>query len=84
MLNAVLRHGVIVPLQPLPPEWKEGDALEVARAHSAPLDIDAWARSMNELCADSSTPDEELMRRAIEVHRQQAKAQVRREMGLPA
>jgi hypothetical protein len=30
MLKAVLRQGVIVPLEPLPPEWEEGVALEVA------------------------------------------------------
>jgi hypothetical protein len=47
------------------------------------VDIDAWAREMNELCADSTPEDEEIMRQAIEEHREQAKAQVRREMGLP-
>jgi hypothetical protein len=84
MLKAVLRQGVIVPLEPLPPEWEEGVALEVAKAHAEPVDIDAWAKSMTQLCEDSSRDDEEVMRRAIEEHRQQAKAQVRREMGLPA
>jgi hypothetical protein len=83
MLKAVVRQGAIVPLQPLPPEWEEGTTLEVARAEAPPVDIDEWARSMNQLCADSSPEDEETMRRAIEEHRQQAKAQVRREMGLP-
>jgi hypothetical protein len=39
---------------------------------------------MNQLCADSSLEDEEAMRRAINEHRQQAKAQVRRKMGLPS
>lgn len=33
---------------------------------------------MNELCADSSAEDEEAMRRAIDEHRQQAKARVDR------
>jgi len=84
MLKAVLRQGVIVPLEPLPREWEDGTALEVAKAQVLPEDIDAWAKSMNQLCADSSPADEEAMRRAIEEHRQQAKAQVRREMGLPA
>jgi hypothetical protein len=84
MLNAVLRQGVIVPIQPLPAEWEEGDALEVAKAYVPPVDVDAWATSMNQLCADSSMSDEEDMRRAIEEHRQQAKTQVRCEMGLPA
>jgi hypothetical protein len=41
MLKAVLRKGAIVPLEPLPPEWEEGAALEVARATAAQLDIEA-------------------------------------------
>lgn len=82
MLKAVLRQGVIVALEPLPPEWEEGAALEVAKVDAPPVDIDAWATSMNQLCADSSMDDEEVMRRAIEEHRQQAKDQVRREMEL--
>jgi len=84
MLKAVLQKGVIVPLEPLPPEWEEGAALEVARAVAASLDIDVWAKSMNQLCADSAAEDEEAMRRAIEEHRQKAKAQMSREMGLSA
>jgi hypothetical protein len=84
MLKAILRKGVIIPLEPLPPEWEEGAALEVAKAEAPPLDIDAWAITMKQLCADSTAEDEEAMRRAIEEHRQKAKAQVRRDMGLPA
>jgi hypothetical protein len=84
MLKAVLRKGVIVPLEPLQVEWEEGAALEVARSDAPALDIDAWAKSMNQLCADSTAEDEEAMRRAIEEHRRQAKAQTAREMGLSA
>jgi hypothetical protein len=69
MLKAVLRKGVIVPLEPLPPEWEEGAALEVAKAGAPSLDIDAWAKSMNQLCADSPAENEETMRRAIERQR---------------
>jgi hypothetical protein len=83
LLKAVLRQGVIIPLEPLPPEWEEGAALEVAKANAPSLEVDAWAKSMNQLCADSSMDDEEVMRRAIMEHRQQAKTQVCREMGLP-
>jgi hypothetical protein len=82
MLKAVLREGVIVPLEPLPPEWDEGAALEVARSDAPALDIDAWAESMNQLCADSAAEDEQAMRRAVEEHRRQAKAQTAHEMGL--
>jgi hypothetical protein len=84
MLKAMLREGVIVPLEPLPPEWEDGAALEVARVPAPQLDIDAWANSMNQLCADSLGEDEEAMRRAIVEHQKQAKAQTRRDMGLPA
>jgi hypothetical protein len=82
MLKAVLRQGAIVPLEPFPPEWEEGTSLDVAKSPNAVVDIDAWAMSMNQLCAESQRDDEEAMYRAIEEHRQQAKAQVRREMGL--
>jgi hypothetical protein len=84
MLKAVLRDGVIVPLEPLPPEWEDGAPLEVARATAAQLDIDAWAKSMSQLCADSPAEDEAAMRRAIDEHRRQAKAQTRRDMGWSA
>jgi hypothetical protein len=84
MLKAVLRKGVIIPLEPLPPEWEEGATLEVARADVPQPDIDAWAKTMNQLCAGSPAEEEEAMRRAIEEHRRQAKDQVRREMGLPS
>ena len=83
MLKAVFRQGVIVPLEPFPQEWEEGATLEVAKTSVMSVDIDAWAKSMKELCAASSPEDEEIMRRAIEEHRQQSKAQVRHEMGLP-
>ena len=84
MLKAVLRNGVIVPLEPLPPDWEDGASLEIDKAGNATFDIDAWAKSLNELCADSTTEDEDVMRQGIADHRRQAKAQMRREMGLSA
>ena len=70
MLKAVLRRGVIVPLEPLPSEWEEGAALE--DKVDAPFDIDAWADDLNRLCADSRAEDEEAMHLAIQEHREQA------------
>jgi hypothetical protein len=82
MLKAVLRKGAIVPLEPLPPEWGEGTALKIAKLNTEQLDIDAWAKSMNQLCADSSTEDEGVMQNALDEQRRQGKAQTRRDMGL--
>jgi len=80
--STVLKKGVIVPLEALSAEWEEGAGLEVARADASPLDPDAWANFMNRLCADSPVEEEEAMRRVIEGHRQQAKAQMGRDMKL--
>jgi hypothetical protein len=74
MLKAVLRKGLIVPLEPVPPEWEEGAALKIEKAENMALDFDAWAKSLNELSADSTTEDEDLLRRAVAEHRRQASA----------
>jgi hypothetical protein len=84
MLKAVLRQGAIIPTEALPPEWEDGAVLEVTMSQAPPLDIDNWTELMNQLCADSEADDEKAMRDSIEEQRQQAKAQTRRDMGLPA
>lgn len=80
MLKAILRQGAIVPLEPVPPDWAEGAQLEIdiAEAPSLTFDIDEWACTMETLCADSSANDEQVMRQAIERHREEAKDQARR------
>jgi hypothetical protein len=83
MLKAILQNGAILPLEPLPPEWKDGTALEVAKASNGAFDVDAWAKLMDGLCADSPAEEEERMQAAIDEHHRLAKLQVRREMGLP-
>jgi len=83
MLKAILKKGTIVPLDPVPAEWEEGTTLEIEKADMATLDIDAWAGSMDRLCADSPVEEEEKMQAAIDEQRRQAKAQTRRDMGLP-
>jgi hypothetical protein len=82
MLKAVLRNGAIVPLEPVPPEWEEGTPLEVVPAANGTTDIDAWARAMDQLCADRPAEEEVRMQAAIDEHRRRAKVQARREMGL--
>jgi hypothetical protein len=83
MLKAVLRNGAIIPLEPLPGEWKEGTTLEVIKAEDPDIDLVAWTVLMERLCEDSPAEEEERMQAAINEHRRQAKAQARREMGLP-
>lgn len=83
MLKATLRNGAIVPLEPVPVEWEEGATLDVAKTDDVAVDVDAWVKMMDQLCLDSPADEEKRMRTAIDEHRCHAKAQARREMGLP-
>jgi hypothetical protein len=86
MTRAVLKDGKIEPLDPLPPDWRDGEALSVERVADrdpTPEELDAWAKEMDALCADSTPEDEARLQAAIEEHRQEAKAWMRRRMGLP-
>ncbi len=60
MLKAVIKNGVIQPLEPLPPDWTEGVELEIQKATGTlpPEAVDEWLAEMNALCADS-TPEQE-------------------------
>ncbi len=82
MVKAVLRNGAIIPTEPLPSDWEDGTALEIAKWEVPTLDIDAWLDFMNQLCADSTPEDEAVMRRSVDEQRQQARTQARRDMGL--
>ena len=82
MLKAILKKGEIVPLEPVPSDWKEGATLEMTKMEPDEFDVNEWAKSMNQLCADSLPEDEAIMDQAIEEHRKQAKEWMRREMGL--
>jgi hypothetical protein len=88
MIRAVVRNGVIQPLEPLPPDWEDGrevvvDDLDDQSTNGA-ADIDTWAEDMKTLTAVLNDPKEwhEIEATLAEADRQN-KALVRREMGLP-
>jgi truncated hemoglobin YjbI len=86
VLRAVLKDGKIQPLDPLPPDWSEGEELVVERLTDrelTPEEVDEWARKMDEICADIAPEVEAQLQSAIDEHRQEAKAWMRRRMGLP-
>ncbi len=52
MIRAVLEHGEIRPLVPLPPEWADGEPLVIeAEPVSIPGASDAWIREIDEAAA---------------------------------
>jgi hypothetical protein len=85
-IKAVVEQGIIRALEPLPPDWIEGRELRVeAVGDEGELEApDTWSQEMDALTADLCAPEEwaqieDTLREADE----QAKAWVRRAMGLP-
>jgi len=84
MIRAVLQNGLIHPLDPIPLDWAEGHQLIIEDAGSTTVgDVEEWYRELQVLGPAVYEPGEwdevqEVLARADE----QAKALVRREMGL--
>jgi len=86
VIRAIIEQGQIRPLEPLPSEWVEGRELRVleAESHDGPDGADTWSREMDILAADPADPEDWAhIEAALADADIQAKAYVRREMGLP-
>ena len=85
MIKAVLKNGTIQPLEPIPSEWDDGVELQVEAADSpdTPEVIRSWYEDLNRLAAKIAPKDMERLESALREADAEAKAQVRREMGLP-
>lgn len=86
MPRGVLKNGVIYPLEPLPPEWADGQEVTVQATSEVtdnPEAVERWGREMEAFSAGGDPEDEARMFAAIAEHRREAKAWMRREMGLP-
>jgi len=85
MPRAVLKNGVICPLEPLPPEWDDGRELRIESVaeEGEDQDIDAWYRELEALVAQNDPNDCARVEQNIRIADEQAKALVRKQMGLP-
>ena len=86
MIRAVLNHDAIQALDPLPPDWVDGQELWIEPAASAQPsraeDIDRWYRELESLCASADPEDDHRLQFALAEAHEKAKAMVRRDMGL--
>lgn len=85
MLKAIVIHGEIRPLEPLPPDWQEGQRLRIEKAddEGTPIEeIDRAFAALEKLCEASESAEEEQLERALQEARRLAKEQVRRQMEL--
>lgn len=85
MIRAIVRDGVIHPLDPLPADWDEGRELLVDSAPRADSEeeIRQWLDDMDALTSQLDDPDEwRRFDEAIAEAREVDKAHMRREVGL--
>jgi hypothetical protein len=86
MPRAVLKNGVIYPVDPLPPEWADGKELWVEEPHEPGDNLhgeDHWLDELDAMVAENDAEDFKKLEDALREADQQAKEWVRREMGLP-
>ena len=87
MIRAIVKNGVIQPLEPMPADWKEGREVVVDDLTEHPPSesdgFDNWLEDMKTLTAGLNNPQEwqEIEATLAEADRLN-KDQVRREMGL--
>ena len=74
MPRAIMRDGVIYPIERVPPEWADGRELWVEEARpETPEEIDKLFEELNALCAQNDPEDDKRLAEAIAEVRRQAK-----------
>jgi hypothetical protein len=83
MIRAILQHGRIQALEPLPQSWGEGQELEIEAADTPSVDDGDWCEEMNHLAAQMPVEEWEQLERNLAQIERESKDDMRREMGLP-
>jgi predicted DNA-binding antitoxin AbrB/MazE fold protein len=86
-IRVKVANGVLVPLDPLPPDWQEGDQFPIERnGHENAVDStnhdDKNWQELEEAVSEISEEDFRRMQAALDDHRREAKDWMRRRMGL--
>ena len=84
-IKAVLRHGVIQPMEPLPRDWADGQELlvEEPQGGCADAQIKQWAQEMDAATAQIPAEEHDRFLHALDEIEQESKAAVRKEWGVP-
>ncbi len=85
IIKAILRDGVIQPVEPLPPAWADGQELVVEEPEPdrAAAEIDRWAQELEAATAQIPAEEHDRFLRALEQIERESKEAVRRQWGLP-
>lgn len=84
-VRAVLRQGVIQPVDPLPAGWTEGQELvvEEPKPDSTGEEIQQWARELDAATAQIPAEDHDRFLRALDEIERDSKEAVRKRWGQP-
>lgn len=78
MIKAVLRQGVIQPIDPLPSEWVDGQELVVEEPQSnGTADLEKWSAELDAATAKIPAEEHERFLNALEEIERQSKEAVR-------
>jgi hypothetical protein len=80
-MKAVLKNGLIYPVEPLPQEWKDGQEVWVEGViDQGSESVQQWAQELNAQCATADPEDDARLQAALQAIRQEAKALMRQRM----
>jgi len=84
-IRAILRHGIIQPVEPLPPDWAEGQELvvEEPQTDGAQAEIGQWAQELEAAAAQIPAEEHDRFLKALEEVEKESKEAVRKQWGLP-
>ncbi len=84
MVKAILEHGSIRPLSPLPGGWSDGQELVITEAppRDESRDLEKWSQEIDEMAAAVPPEDFDLVDATLAEADREAKELVRRQMGL--
>ena len=84
-IKAILRQGVIEPVEPLPPDWAEGQELLIKEPQTSQPDaqISQWAQEMDAATAQIPAEEHERFLTALEEIERESKDAIRKQWGIP-
>ena len=84
-IRAVLRQGVIQPVEPLPPGWVEGQELVVEgpKPDNSSEALNQWARELDTATAEIPAEEHDRFLQALDEIERESKEAVRKRWGQP-
>jgi hypothetical protein len=84
-IRAILRDGIIQPVEPLPPTWAEGQELviEEPQGERAQAEIGQWAAELEAATAQIPAEEHDRFLQALDEIERESKEAVRKQWGLP-